>query len=190
MGPARGRVKDEVRGEFVVPALAGLLLPGPLKRELRTADLKLDKSSPDGKRCLGMPVAHYPDWNTIRSPDRRRYIMANPSNRGREESRPASGGQAGQETRKGSSPGSRQGGQSKGEEGTTHRLEQAWDTTKQQAQNLASAAEGAWGNVSDVFNRYPMAYFLVGVGLGFLVAQALSRPTADMPRRMSQASAR
>jgi len=112
--------------------------------------------------------------------------MANTSNRGREESRPSSGGQAGQETRKGGSPG----GQSKSEGGTTHRLEQAWDTTKQQAQSLASAAEGAWGNVSDVFNRYPIAYFLVGVGLGFLVAQALSRPTADIPWRMSQASAR
>ena len=70
----------------------------------------------------------------------------------------------------------------------------AWDSTRQSAQQMASRvageAENAWDSASDFMRRYPIPTFLVGVGLGFLLAQAFRNLSTDMTRRMSYASER
>jgi hypothetical protein len=70
----------------------------------------------------------------------------------------------------------------------------AWDTTTSRAREYASTAatgaEDAWNAVSGFFGRYPLPMFLVGIGLGFLLAKALDNLSTDMTARMSQASDR
>jgi ElaB/YqjD/DUF883 family membrane-anchored ribosome-binding protein len=59
-----------------------------------------------------------------------------------------------------------------------HAAEQAWDTTKQYAQQagtaVANAAETAWDSTTTFMRRYPFATLAIGFGLGFLVCMAVS----------------
>jgi hypothetical protein len=69
---------------------------------------------------------------------------------------------------------------------------QAWDSTRegarQFASSVASTAETGWENVSQFFNRYGLPMFLVGIGLGFVLARAFANMSSDMTRRMSESS--
>ena len=53
--------------------------------------------------------------------------------------------------------------------------EQAWDATRQTAQNVgstvASSNEDAWDSVNSFMRRYPVATFFIGAGFGFLLAE-------------------
>jgi hypothetical protein len=66
----------------------------------------------------------------------------------------------------------------------------AWDEAGRQAQQLAERAGDSLGDFRRFAGRYPLAVFLAGVGLGFLLARALDRWPADIARGMSQASYR
>jgi hypothetical protein len=73
---------------------------------------------------------------------------------------------------------------------TARQAGQAWDQTGRQAQQLAVRAGDTLSEFSRFAGRYPLAVFLAGVGLGFLLARALDRWPDDVARRMSQASYR
>jgi len=64
---------------------------------------------------------------------------------------------------------------------------EAWDSTRQGAQQVATTAEDAWETVNTFFRRYPVPMFFVGLGLGFLIARAMGGLTTDMTGRMSRA---
>lgn len=76
-----------------------------------------------------------------------------------------------------------------------HKAEDAWDTTRDTAQEWASAAghgvETAWDSVNGFFRRYPLPMFLVGIGVGFLMAKAFGNMQSNASlRRMNDYSAR
>jgi hypothetical protein len=73
---------------------------------------------------------------------------------------------------------------------TARKAGQAWDEAGRQAQQLAASAGDTLGDFSRFAGRYPLAVFLAGVGIGFLLARTLERWPDDIPRRMSEASYR
>jgi ElaB/YqjD/DUF883 family membrane-anchored ribosome-binding protein len=52
--------------------------------------------------------------------------------------------------------------------------QQAWDTTRQAASSVAETAGDAWDEVAGFMRRYPLATFLAGAAVGFLLATAWS----------------
>jgi ElaB/YqjD/DUF883 family membrane-anchored ribosome-binding protein len=56
------------------------------------------------------------------------------------------------------------------------KAEEALDTAQQGARQAASyvgrQAENAWGGLTDCMSRYPVATFVVGVGLGIFLGRA------------------
>jgi hypothetical protein len=73
---------------------------------------------------------------------------------------------------------------------TARQAGQAWDEASRQAQQLAARAGDTLGEFSRFAGRYPLAVFLAGAGLGFLLARALDRWPDDVARRMSQGAER
>lgn len=78
--------------------------------------------------------------------------------------------------------------------GVAQKAEDAWDSTREHVSDWTSSAgrgvETAWDNVNGFFRRYPVPMFLAGIGLGFLLAKALSSSSTNMTRRMSDYSSR
>ena len=74
------------------------------------------------------------------------------------------------------------------------KAEQAWETTRDHVSDWASSAgqgvQSAWEGVDGFFRRYPIPMFFVGIGIGFLLAKALSNTSTNMTSRMSDYSAR
>jgi ElaB/YqjD/DUF883 family membrane-anchored ribosome-binding protein len=58
--------------------------------------------------------------------------------------------------------------------GVASTAEQAWDATKNVAQNVASTAGDAFESVTSFMRRYPIATFCIGAGVGFLLAELLT----------------
>jgi hypothetical protein len=73
---------------------------------------------------------------------------------------------------------------------TARQAGQAWDEAGRPARQLAARAGDTLGEFSRFAGRYPLAVFLAGAGLGFLLARALDRWPDDVARRMSRASQR
>ena len=71
---------------------------------------------------------------------------------------------------------------------------EAWDSTREHVSDWASTAgqgvQSAWQGIDGFFRRYPIPMFFAGIGLGFLLAKALSNTgSSSMTRRMSDYSA-
>jgi hypothetical protein len=52
------------------------------------------------------------------------------------------------------------------------RAQETWETTRQGAQQAATAAEDAFFGFRDFLGRYPFATLCAGIGFGFLLARA------------------
>jgi ElaB/YqjD/DUF883 family membrane-anchored ribosome-binding protein len=50
---------------------------------------------------------------------------------------------------------------------------QAWETTRQGAQQVAEVAESAWDSTNDFMRRYPLVTLGIGICLGFTLSMAL-----------------
>jgi ElaB/YqjD/DUF883 family membrane-anchored ribosome-binding protein len=50
---------------------------------------------------------------------------------------------------------------------------QAWDATRQGAQQVADVAETAWDTTNDFMRRYPLATLGIGMCIGFTLCLAL-----------------
>ena len=74
----------------------------------------------------------------------------------------------------------------------TETAQEAWETTKEKAGDLASTASGiaqdTWEQSREFIKKYPVACVGAGIGIGFLLGLALLGPV-DMTRRMSRYSA-
>jgi hypothetical protein len=56
-------------------------------------------------------------------------------------------------------------------------------TVKDKAQDVASAAEAAWGEMTGLMRRYPFGTLFVGIGMGFLLSRLLEdRGSRDFRR--------
>jgi ElaB/YqjD/DUF883 family membrane-anchored ribosome-binding protein len=55
----------------------------------------------------------------------------------------------------------------------TSAAEQAWETTRQGAQQVANVAENAWDSTNDFMRRYPIVTLGIGMCMGFTLCLAL-----------------
>jgi ElaB/YqjD/DUF883 family membrane-anchored ribosome-binding protein len=60
-----------------------------------------------------------------------------------------------------------------GAQQVAHAAETAWDSTREGAQQVAHAAETAWDSTNDFMRRYPFVALGIGMCMGFTLCLAL-----------------